>query len=280
MGSPTPKFLENYLSSGNAVVETVQYFHTRLGEIALFSRPSPDNDKPNEDHLAVFPVGPQSLVLAIADGVGGQNDGITAAFIAIREIRHAIARIEDNGKELRGAILDGIENANHSILENTAGAACTIAIVEINEQIVRTYHAGDSEVLITGQRGRLKHQTLSHTPVAYAMEAGLMNEDQAIMHEERHIVSNVLGYRDMHITISSPIKMACHDTLLVGSDGLFDNLHKQEIVEIIRKGKLSRSGEILAEKVRARMFSDESCYPSKFDDLSFILFRQNRSTPS
>ena len=95
MVTTIPILLECYLSPRDAVADTVQNFHTRLGEIALFSRPSPDNDKPNEDHLAVFPVGPQSLVLAIADGVGGQNDGITASFIAIREIRHAIAHMDD-----------------------------------------------------------------------------------------------------------------------------------------------------------------------------------------
>ncbi|MFQ5753547.1 MAG: PP2C family protein-serine/threonine phosphatase, partial [bacterium] len=181
-----------------------------------------------------------------------------------------------NGLELREAILTGIEQANQLIINNTCGAATTIAITEINGRLVRTYHAGDSEILITGQRGKIKYQTLAHSPVGYAVESGLLNNEQAIMHAERHIVSNVLGYRDMHVSVGTQVRLDPRDTLLVATDGLFDNLHKTEIVDYIRKGKLINCCNALIDNTYQRMMEDDPEHPSKHDDLTFILFRLSR----
>jgi serine/threonine protein phosphatase PrpC len=267
---------ETYLSSDSSTLQAAETYCTGPGIIAVFSRSPPVYEKPNEDRLAVIPVNDESVVLVIADGVGGHSGGETASQIAVQEIQAAVTGALQESGELRSAILTGIENANTSIIATTSGAASTIAVVEINGNTVRTYHAGDSEILITGQRGKVKHQTLSHSPVGYAMESGLMDEGEAIMHEERHIVSNVLGSRDMHITIGSPVKMAAFDTLLAGSDGLFDNLHKQEIIEIIRKDSILACSQSLVQEATGRMLSEQTDHPSKFDDMSFIIFRLNR----
>ena len=65
------------------------------------------------------------------------------------------------------------------------------------------------------------------------------------------------------------------DTLVLGSDGLFDNLHLPEIVELIRKGPLDRCAAALADACRARMNNPEADHPSKLDDLTFVLYRRS-----
>ena len=42
-------------------------------------------------------------------------------------------------------------------------------------------------ILTTGQRGRLRMQTVSHSPVGFAIEYGLLDESEAMHHEERHL---------------------------------------------------------------------------------------------
>ena len=62
--------------------------------------------------------------------------------------------------------------------------------------------------------------------------------------------------------------------MLVASDGLTDNVHLDEIVELIRKGGLADSATAVAELARKRMSNRTSNQPSKPDDLSLILFRK------
>jgi len=97
-------------------------------------------------------------------------------------------------------------------------------------------------------------------------------------HEERHVVSNVLGTADMRIEVGSPIKLAARDTLLIATDGLFDNLHMEEIIERARKGPLPQLVRGLAEICRQRMVHPLEDHPSKPDDLTFIAFRRRGAT--
>ncbi|MHC4422347.1 MAG: PP2C family protein-serine/threonine phosphatase, partial [Planctomycetota bacterium] len=64
------------------------------------------------------------------------------------------------------------------------------------------------------------------------------------------------------------------DTLVLGSDGLFDNLHLEEITEYVRKGPLARAAESLAAACRRRMCEPRADHPSKPDDLTFLLYRR------
>ena len=71
----------------------------------------------------------------------------------------------------------------------------------------------------------------------------------------------------------SSIRLAAKDTLVIASDGLFDNLQIDEIVNIIRIGPLDKAAENLARTCRARMTEFSETRPHKPDDLGFILFR-------
>ena len=154
---------------------------------------------------------------------------------------------------LRPAILDGIEAANEQVRGLGTGAATTLVLVEIRERVVRPYHVGDSAILLVGQRGKLKFQTIAHSPIGYAVEAGLIDEKDAIHHEERHMISNVIGSPEMRIEIGPAIEMAARDTLVLASDGLFDNLLPAEIVELVRTGPLDKAVDQLVAVATERM---------------------------
>ena len=269
--------LNNTLVPTENRMEQAECYDAGPGHIVFYTSASPDNKSANEDKLAIIPINQCSLVLMVADGAGGHSGGDFASAVAINLISKSIANSVSDSSELRESILSGIEDANTAIMDRHPGAATTLSLVEIQNDMIRTYHAGDTEILVTGQRGRLKYQTLIHSPVGYAVEAGLLDEGDAIMHKDRHIVSNVLGYTDMHITIGSPVRLAPHDTLLIATDGLFDNLQKGEITDLIRKGPLDECAGKIIKMVSKRMFEKDSEKPSKFDDMSFILFRLNRN---
>jgi serine/threonine protein phosphatase PrpC len=177
-----------------------------------------------------------------------------------------------NGADLREAIMDSFEQANDAVLALGVGAASTLAVVEIDGDCVRAYHAGDSEVLMVGQRGRVKLTTMPHSPVGYALEAGWISEEDALHHEERHLVSNMIGSPQMRIDVGPTVTMRLRDRLLIATDGLFDNASVPEIIEIIRKGPLEAAVKALVRSCHHRMTEPCDGEPSKPDDLSLVLY--------
>jgi len=105
------------------------------------------------------------------------------------------------------------------------------------------------------------------------VEAGVISEEDAILHEDRHVVSNLLGSPEMRIEIGGELTLSDRDTVAVASDGLFDNLRLEEIADMVRVGQLSKSGTALAEAAHARMQAQDGGEPSKPDDVTFLLYR-------
>ena len=248
------------------------------GAAAVWAAPRPGGAR-SEDALLVLPLGADSAVLAIADGMGGAPAGGAAAARAIEALAAAVEQGRAAGLSLQTAILDGIGKANASVLAMGTGAATTLAVAELAGGEVRAYNVGDSEVMVFGQRGRLKLRTISHSPVGFALQAGLVDHEEALHHEDRHLVSNFVGSRDMRIEVGSAQRLGARDTVIVCSDGLVDNLRLGEIADIMRCGPLDTRLAALAERTQARMNAAEPArggadeHPSKPDDLSLIAFR-------
>lgn len=242
-------------------------------QVAVISQRSPHKETANEDSAAVIPWGRDAAVLVVADGLGGAALGEEASALAVRRVRLAMQQADPELVMLRSAILNGIEAANRDVLDLGRGAATTLAVVEIGGPTVRSYHVGDSGVLAFGGRGKIKLQTTAHSPVGYGVQAGLIDESDAIHHEDRHVVSNVVGATDLRIEIGSEKKLAPRDTVLLASDGLFDNLHLDEIVEHARKGSVASACASLQAAARQRMTEPIDGAPSKADDLTIIVCR-------
>ncbi|MEQ8952705.1 MAG: serine/threonine-protein phosphatase [Gammaproteobacteria bacterium] len=246
---------------------------TASAHIMAYSQKRPGKTSDNEDSLAVISLADNGCVLAVADGMGGVPCGDQASRLAVGHLGMALHDFEPGEGGYRDAILNGIDNAQQAICAMGVGSGTTLAIVEIQGGVLRTYNVGDSEILVTGQRGKIRFQSISHSPVGYALQSGMLDEHEAMHHDERHILSNFLGDAEMRIDIGPAIALARYDTVLVASDGLFDNLMAEEIVAIVRKGSLKKAAMELARLARERMTTDGGIHPSKPDDVSFVLYR-------
>lgn len=248
------------------------------GEICLSSRASPQraSGHDNEDAAAAVSVGPADagVVLVVADGVGGYGNGALAAAAVVEHLERQIDAGGDEGAgahALGGAVLTALELANDELVASSGTPAATAAVVTIVDGVLRSYHAGDAEVLVVGQRGRLKLHTIKHGPVGYAEAAGLIEEEAARVHEERNLISNMVGMAGMRIEVNTGLTLAPFDTVVVGSDGLFDALSRAEIAEIVRTGRLPEAARALEAAVDAQVAVD-----GHGDDCTFVLFRPAR----
>lgn len=265
-------------------------------EVVIGEFPSPAGNGVSQDAWLAMNAGVETGLLAVADGLGGHRAGGYASQLMVKKLQDAALRLQKprpllsltgetteaaEGRapgwtELQVAVTESIDSVNRELLRKGAGAATTLAVVELRKGKVRTCHAGDTEVLVVSQRGRIKYRTPAHSPVGYAQRSGLLSEAEAMYSPERHIVDNVIGSLELRIELGPRLELASRDTVLIASDGLFDNIWTEEIVEIVRKGALAGAVRQLAELASSRMVFAGVEQPHKPDDLTLIAFRMAR----
>lgn len=242
------------------------YYAARNGVAAVCSRPF-GTDKGNEDG-ALVAVKDDKVLLAVADGVGGLPQGEKAARVALETLAEIFHK--------DGRIVDAFEQANQAVCA-LGGPASTLVAALLDGDSLHTFNAGDSQALVVSGRGRLKAETMPHNVVGYGTEAGLIDEDDAQAHPERHVVTNALGDKVLRFELASWGKLAVRDTIVLASDGLFDNLSTSEVADIIRKSPLDKAACNLVDKTVAAMESgDEGTKP---DDLTVLVWRRGQLTP-
>jgi len=238
------------LTDGSVVArgDTVfEHMDVAGGHCVMASRASPAKTTGNEDSATAI-ARDGVAVLAVADGLGGLPAGDAASGALVKTLVRAVAGVDLKARPMRGAILDALEKSNDKILKAGLGNATTVALAEVDGDSLRNYYAGDSQILVIGQRGKIKLQTVAHSPTGYAVESGYLDEDEALTHDERHYI--------------------------VATDGLWDNLYLEEIIEIARKGDLLEAGSTLMDAVQKRIAEPKADMPSHADDVTFILYRR------
>ena len=212
--------------------------------ILFFSKKSPITETCNEDAVGIFKT-KEGIEKSL------KTDGVTEA-----------------GHRYR--IIDAIEKTNKELIATGVGARTTITICEIYDNKARGYQVGDSTLVICGQRGKLKYRSLAHSPVGYGVEAGLIDEKEALAHPDLHYISNLVGESDMKIEMGPEVELNPNDTIFLASDGIFDNFPPDEIIDLVRKGTIDGISTSLMDMINERIYQEAG---SKKDDISFILFK-------
>jgi serine/threonine protein phosphatase PrpC len=227
----------------------------KRGELAVFSAGNPLRPG-NQDGALVVELG-GATVLAVADGMGGAAAGALAAELTLDRLQKTLCAAGEaaasSWSRLRSVVLDGLEQANADVCRRRGVGGATIVIAVIYGNRMRCIYAGDSQALVVGQRGIIKMLTTRHSPVGYAVEAGVLDLDEALFHPLLHVLSNAVGSPSMYVEVGPELRLLAKDTVLLATDGLFDNLFVDDVAETIRKGKLMSCAATLCARARARM---------------------------
>lgn len=245
----------------------------RHASAVFFSTPAFDKTTGNEDAAGFWELGEHVHLLAVADGMGGGPGGAEAAAIAVEAVGR-FASNADPKANLRSGIVDAFEAANERVLEKAIGSGTTLVVVEVTGDRARAYHAGDSGAILVGQRGRIHFDTMPHSPTGYAVASGMLEQDDVHHHDERHLLSNCIGSREMRVEVGAPIRMAARDTLLLGTDGILDNIQRTELIDLIRVGPLHVRAAELQIRIRETMAGSDAELPAHPDDATALLFRR------
>jgi len=144
----------------------------------------------------------------------------------------------------------------------------------IENGMVRLISVGDSPGFVFGGKGKIKKKTTMQSPVGYALASGLYSEAQAKDNHNFHLVSHLVGFKDLSVEYSVPLCLSPRDKVLICSDGLSDNIHSDQMIDAFLSGDLAANVDALVADAKEHMNKPklQSHHP---DDCSMIVFKSN-----
>lgn len=209
----------------------------------------------NEDRLA-YSYSKDSLLLVLADGMGGHRHGEIAAQLAIKTLTDAFQRL---AKPLLNSpakfLTDHIQQV-HDMIENVTQAQSlaesprtTIVAAIIQRGYLYCAHAGDSR-LYHFRGNHLLFRTEDHSIVQSLYNRGLISKQEMATHPYKNKIHNCIGGKETpKIDLSNRMELVEGDTVLLCTDGLWGCLKDTEIKTILNKyDDVTEATNILLDK--------------------------------
>ncbi|MEP7765722.1 protein phosphatase 2C domain-containing protein [Sanguibacter sp. 25GB23B1] len=179
----------------------------------------------NEDALLAYPP-----IFLVADGMGGHDAGDVASRLVVEEFSLLVGRPFVAIEDIHECFSRAAARLREVLGTRSGGATVAGAAIAMHDDAAYwlVFNIGDSRVYrVSG--GELEQVTVDHSVVQELMDAGQLDEQDASVHAERHVVTRALE------TDSTPepdywmIPAGAQDRLLICSDGLTDELDDDKI---------------------------------------------------
>jgi protein phosphatase len=207
----------------------------------------------NEDRYLISSLGEDAVLLAVADGMGGNPGGDKAAQLVVDTL--AAFRLSAAAAPAQEALAQTLLSANSALLalaEKTpdmAGMGTTATAALLYESRVHWAHVGDSR-LYRLRQGQLTQITTDHTFLRELVEHGDMTAAEAATHPLRNMLDQCVGCEDC-LPEHGVFRLEPDDRLLLCSDGLHRELSAQQITTLLSQGE--HSAEIVRIMVQTAL---------------------------
>jgi serine/threonine protein phosphatase PrpC len=184
----------------------------------------------NEDRYFIRRLVDGSILMAVADGLGGNVSGDYAAEITIAKL--AGIRVIEKGKEEQQ--LSNIAKEIDLIINNEIEKdfeidvmGTTLTCILLRDGVAYWVHVGDSRFYLLRDR-RLLRQTIDQTLARFLLKEGEITEQEAPFHYSRHVIDQSLGcgYCEPE---TGRLEIEKGDLLVLASDGLFKQIDDFQI---------------------------------------------------
>lgn len=188
-------------------------------------------------------VGPQGVLLLVADGMGGQACGELASQMCsdltpTRLLDGVRQRQTASRDELGELLAQALESANQSILEASRnrpackGMGTTATAALVSGSSVMVAQVGDSRAYLI-RNGKLAQLTRDQTFLNYLVEMGAVDAGVESRDDPRRsILVQALGTSEKLNVVLTGAEVQNGDRLLLASDGLYGPVRADEILEI------------------------------------------------
>jgi serine/threonine protein phosphatase PrpC len=196
------------------------------------------NRKCNQDRVA-YAYGNDTLLLVLADGMGGHLHGELASGLAIETFAESFGQYVQSARtDPQSFLADTMRHANQRILDiahagragSFPGSTCVTALIQGGK--VYWGHAGDSRFYLL-RDGAVLSVTRDHSMVQRWVDWGVITPEEARTNPQRNKITNCLGGLNSAFYAESggPVELQSGDVLLLGSDGLWGPFTDDELVE-------------------------------------------------
>lgn len=194
----------------------------------------------NQDNYVVLPQLFPRQACVVADGMGGPSAGEIASQIAIEKVSEYLLEHQTEDMDAEELLREAVHVANQHIYltgkNNPAyfGMGTTIVCALLQPQSLHIAHVGDSRAYLY-HAGILEQITADHSLVAELVRRGQLTEDEAKHHPQRHLVTRSLGAEEHHYPDVRTLSWATGDTLLLCTDGLFNLVEENELLQAMEE---------------------------------------------
>ncbi len=193
----------------------------------------------NEDETRIVINSSGNVLLIVADGMGGHNKGDYASFETVRIISeafkdkkgfltaHSAANWLKNISKLANSTIYNLQDQD--VIYKGMGTTLSMALIFKNKLI--TLNCGDSRIY-SKKSHKLEQLSEDQTYVNFLVKSGQISQEEALIHPERHVLTNAVG---IFPSLSADIKIIDYnnETLLLCTDGLYNNIRDKDILNIL-----------------------------------------------
>jgi PPM family protein phosphatase len=243
----------------------------------IFQESRKGSRKVNQDRIA-YTYGRDTLLLCVADGMGGHAGGEIAAQIAVRLF---IERFQQEAKPILKNPLKFLQDtmlrahaalgsyANQFSMLETPRTTCVACVVQANHAYWA--HVGDSRFYLFRQGGLIGN-TKDHSKVQYLVDQGIIAADEVADHPDRNKIFSCLGgLVDPVIDLSKRTALRNGDIMLMCTDGLWSVLTQHEMANYLTSTPILKTGPQMMRDAEKRGGPDG-------DNLSAIIVRWGPET--
>jgi serine/threonine protein phosphatase PrpC len=214
--------------------------------------------KTNQDRLGYWRTG-HSMLMVVADGLGGHSHGEIAAQVAVQ---HFAAAFQRDARPLlvapdaflprcmsgaHAAILREAQRLDLSETPRTVIVACVV-----QEGYAYWTHVGDCRLYVV-RRGSILQRTRDHTVVQQLLDAGRIREEAITTHPDRNRLLQCLG--SMHAPRPDTVervRLKRDDLILLCSDGLWGPLTQRQLLHALVTRDVKQAIPELADLAEVR----------------------------
>jgi PPM family protein phosphatase len=243
----------------------------------IFQESRKGSRKVYQDRIA-YTYSRDTLLLLVADGMGGHTGGEIAAQIAARLF---VERFQQEAKPalknplkflqetmLRAHAALGSYANQFSMLE-TPRTTCVACVVQAGHAYWA--HVGDSRLYLFRQGGMIG-ATKDHSKVQYLVDQGIIGADEVLTHPDRNKIFSCLGgLVDPVIDLSRRTPLRNGDIIVLCTDGLWSVFSQHDMARLLTSTPILTTGPQMMREAERRGGSEG-------DNLSAVIVRWGPET--
>lgn len=197
----------------------------------------------------------------IADGMGGMNAGEVASNLAVNGLKEYIQKNFNDESDISKVLESAVKYANDIVYrksmenEKMHGMGTTITACLIRNDDMSVANVGDSSFFVISNN-EIKKVTKDHSYVQQLIDSGEITFEQSLNHPKKNIITRALGVvYDVKVDIFK-VNMKNIFKAVLCTDGLTNEVTRQEMYDIIISNDERKACEKLIELCKSRRGRD------------------------